>query len=294
MLSNMSLPWKRYLIVVAVLALAPILQELSVGIFSQHHIPFQTAWDIAHTATESLVMFFLGCLLIWLDRSYGRKKAREIHLTQAVSIEALAALAEYRDSETGQHLQRIRYFVEFLTSELKKNSIYRGYLKKHETYLEEIGNASLLHDIGKIAVPDEILNKPGRLSEQEFIAMQQHTVIGGEMLAAADKRFREQIGKQSYLALARAITLHHHEKWDGSGYPDGLRGEEIPLAARIVALCDVYDAVTSDRSYKKAWSHQEAVELIRNGREIHFDPAIVDVFLEKHAEFKAIKQTYGK
>jgi len=163
---------------------------------------------------------------------------------------------------------------------------------KNENYLEDVSNAAILHDIGKIAIPDEILNKPGKLTETEFETMKQHTVIGGEMLAAADKRFTEQIGAQSYLSLAQAIALHHHEKWDGTGYPEGLSGDEIPLAARITALCDVYDAVTSDRVYKKAWSHEEALDLIHKGRGSHFDPVITYVFLIKHAEFAAIKLKY--
>jgi len=288
----MSFSWKRYFLLLAALALAPMLREFFTAIYTSHHVPFASTWDVVHTLSESLVMLFLGCVLVVLDRRFTLKKNREVRLTQAVSIEALAALAEYRDRETAKHLQRIRYLVEFLTAELKNHSVYSSYLQKSESYLEDISNASILHDIGKIAIPDEILNKPGKLTEAEFQAIKQHTVIGGEMLANADKRFREQIGKQSYLSIAQAIALHHHEKWDGSGYPDGLSGDEIPLTARITALCDVYDAVTSDRVYKKAWSHQEAVDLIRDGRGSHFDPVITDVFLTKHAEFAAIKQKY--
>lgn len=285
----MSLSWKRYLLILGVLVFAPILREIVTALYTNHHVPFASTWDIVHTLGESLVMLILGCLLIVMDHRFTSKKSQEIRLTQAVSIEALAALAEYRDRETSKHLQRIRRFVELLTAELRTISCYSGYLKKGKNYLEDISNASILHDIGKIAVPDEILNKPGKLTETEFEAIKQHTVIGGEMLANADKRFREQLGRRSFLSLAQAIALHHHEKWDGSGYPDGLSGDEIPLAARITAICDVYDAVTSDRVYKKAWSHQEAVDLILKGRGSHFDPVITDVFLKNHAEFAAIK-----
>jgi len=288
----MHLPWRRNIFILAALALAPILREFVTALYSNHHVPFASTWDVVHTFSESFVMLFLGCLLVIVDHRFTLEKSREIRLTQAVSIEALAALAEYRDRETAKHLQRIRRFVEFLTTELKNNSCYSSYLKKNENYLEDVSNAAILHDIGKIAVPDEILNKPGKLTEAEFEAIKQHTVIGGEMLANADKRFREQLGRQSFLSLAQAIASHHHEKWDGSGYPDGLRGDEIPLAARITALCDVYDAVTSDRVYKKAWSHQDAVDLIRDGRGSHFDPVMTDVFLTKHAEFAAIKLKY--
>lgn len=286
----MTPSWRRYLLVVVLLTMAPVFREISTAFISDHHIPFSSAWDIGHTASESAAMFFLGVVLVIVDRRFAKKKMLEIELTQTVSIGAVAALAEYRDQETGEHLQRIKYFVEFLADRLKDNTPYSTYFQENARFFKEIGNASLLHDIGKIAIPDEILNKPGKLTEAEDIAMQQHTVLGGEMLANADKQFRDQLGRESYLALAQSIALHHHEKWDGSGYPHGLRGEEIPLAARITALCDVYDAVTSERVYKKAWTHDEAVDLIRAGRGKHFDPIVADVFLANHERFKAIKR----
>lgn len=285
----MTPSWRRYLLIVVMLAMAPVFREMSTAFISNHHIPFSSAWDIVHTVSESAVMFILGVVFVIADRRFTKRKMLEIQLTQTVSIGAVAALAEYRDLETGEHLQRIKYFVEFLADRLKHSTPYSSYLQTNTRSIEDIGNAALLHDIGKIAIPDEVLNKPGQLTDAEFMAMKQHTVLGGEMLANADKQFRDQLGRESYLALAQSIALHHHEKWDGSGYPNGLRGEEIPLAARITALCDVYDAVTSERAYKKAWTHQEAVELIRKGRGKHFDPVIADIFLKNHERFKGIK-----
>lgn len=286
----MTPSWRRYFLILVVLTMVPVLREISTAFISNHHIPFSSAWDIGHTVSESAVMFFLGIVFVIVDRRFTKRKMLEIQLTQTVSIGAVAALAEYRNKETGQHLERIKYFVEFLAERLKHHSPYSTYLQTNASSIEDIGNAALLHDIGKIAIPDDVLNKSGKLTDAEFIAMQHHTVLGGEMLANADKQFQDQLGRESYLALAQSIALYHHEKWDGSGYPRGLRGEEIPLAARITALCDVYDAVTSERVYKKAWSHEEAVELIRTGRGKHFDPVIADIFLDNHERFQAIKK----
>ncbi|HCD72540.1 MAG TPA: metal-dependent phosphohydrolase, partial [Thermovirga lienii] len=150
-----------------------------------------------------------------------------------------------------------------------------------------------LHDIGKTAVPYEILTKPGKLTPEEYRAMQKHTIIAGEVIEAANKEFRDKFGVDSYLALARDIALYHHEKWNGKGYPYGLSGQDIPLAARIVALADVYDALRSKRPYKEPWSHEDAMrEIIRQSGE-HFDPVIVEAFIELEDRFCEISKTYS-
>lgn len=285
------MPTKRqnYLIFLILLSIAPLLRELVFGVFSHHHHPFASLSDVIHTGSEMLFMIALGSALIFLDSRFTKEKNHELKVTQAVAIEALASLAEYRDAETSQHLHRIRAFITLLCTQLQKNSPYSSYINSQDSYLEDLSNASVLHDIGKIAVPDSILLKPGQLTDAEFEVIKTHTTIGSEILAAADNQFKERVGKQSYLALAQSIAKYHHEKWDGTGYPEGLAGENIPLGARIVALCDVYDAVTSDRVYKKAWTHDQAVDLIKKCSGSHFDPIIAGVFLTIADKFKAAK-----
>lgn len=279
----------KYLLLLAVLVFSPILRELIFGIFSHHHLPFATTEDIIHTLLEVAFMASLGCLLIFLDIKIMKEKRFELKMTQTVAIEALASLAEYRDAETAEHLLRIRAFIKILTESLKE-SRYGRYIMCQDEYIEDLMNASVLHDIGKIAVPDAILMKPGRLTEEEFETIKRHTVLGSEILLAADNQFRKRVGKQSYLTLAQSIAKSHHEKWDGSGYPHGLAGDDIPLSARIVALCDVYDAVTSDRVYKKAWPHDQAVDYIEQESGRHFDPILVETFLKVAPEFEKVKQ----
>ena len=281
--------WKKHLAFITMLSVVPIIRELFFGVISHHHTPFASTEDILHTGLEVLFMLLMACMFLVLSYFHNLKTSREIQLTQTVSIEALACLAEYRDAETSQHLQRIRKFVEILTKAMLNTPQFKDYLRQRNSYLSDIANASVLHDIGKIAIPDAILLKPDSLTPEEFDAVKQHTLMGCETLGAANRYFKERIGNEGYLALAESIARSHHEKWDGSGYPDGLKGEEIPLAARITAICDVYDAVTSDRVYKKAWSHEKALAMIQESRGVHFDPHITDIFLAKSEEIRAVK-----
>lgn len=276
---------------------APVFRELFFGILSDHHIPFGSMGDVWHTAVEVLFMAVVGYAVYFivirlektrevnalLDRLVA-EKTKELTLTQKTSIEALATLAEYRDTDTGLHLKRIQNFVKIIAEDLLDDSPYSEYLSGRPKYIEELMLASLLHDIGKIATPNEILLKPGKLTDEEFEVMKTHTTVAGELLERANNIFLEQTGRDSYLALARDIAHYHHERWDGKGYPKGLKAEQIPLSARIVALCDVYDAVTTDRVYKKAWSHEEARQMILENSGSQFDPVIVQSFgrLEKY------------
>ncbi|TKB23728.1 HD domain-containing protein [Desulfopila sp. IMCC35006] len=282
----------NYLFFIAILCLAPLIREFLFGLVSPHHHPFATTEDIVHTIIEIVAMALLGGVLILIDRRFTRDKSKELRVTQAVAIETLASLAEYRDAETSQHLQRISIFVKILGDNLQKDSPYSCYIKSQNNYIEDLVNASVLHDIGKIGVPDAILLKPGALTDEEFEIIKTHTTIGSDILRSADLQFQKRIGTQSYLALAFSIARGHHEKWDGSGYPDSLEGENIPLGSRIVALCDVYDAVTSDRVYKKAWSHEKAVQMIKENRGSHFDPIITDAFLQEAQLFEITKKNY--
>lgn len=212
----------------------------------------------------------------------------EIRMTKKASIEALATLAESYDQNTGSHLARIQKYVALLVRQLEQTSPYADYLQRHGNYFESIQLASILHDIGKVAIDRTILLKPGRLTREEFDAVKNHTQVAGNVLAKANKVFVEAFGKDSYLALARDIALHHHEKWDGTGYPHGLSGEKIPLSARVVALADVYDALRSPRPYKPARSHAFTVAEILQDKGSHFDPHVVDAFLAQADNFEAI------
>lgn len=214
------------------------------------------------------------------------EQTHEIIVTQRISIEALAGLAEYYDSNTGEHLVRIRHYTMLLLEKLINNSAYTVYLSERPGYLADLQLASLLHDIGKTAISKDILTKPSKLTPEEFEHVKLHTVIAGDVLFKANKLFIESFGKDSYLALARDIATHHHERWDGRGYPHGLSGEKIPLSARIIALVDVYDALRSKRPYKKAWCHEDAVAEIIRERGKQFDPGIVDLFMELSEEFE--------
>ena len=198
-------------------------------------------------------------------------------------IFALAKLADSRDNETGGHLERIREYCRILCTELATWPEYENTIDG--IYIQSIYETSPLHDIGKVGIPDRILLKPGRLTKEEFAIMTQHAKIGGDTLqAAADTR-----PDAVFLAMACQIAMTHHERWDGSGYPNGLAGEDIPLCGRIVAIADVYDALTSHRIYKPAYTHERAVQIISDGAGSHFDPAMVKAFLKLQKEFLKVK-----
>lgn len=214
-----------------------------------------------------------------------QERTQEIKRTRQVAVFSLAKLAESRDTETGDHLERIRAYVKELSGELALLPKYREIIT--EDFIQEIYDSSPLHDIGKVGIPDQILLKPGQLTEEEFEIMKKHTLIGGDTLRAADA----EAGQHSFLAMGKDIAYYHHERWDGTGYPFGAGGREIPLAARIVALADVYDALCSKRPYKEPFSHEKAAAIIRAGRGKHFDPEIVDAFDRCAARFDIIRDS---
>lgn len=216
------------------------------------------------------------------------EKTRELQVTQEASIQSLAIMAENYDPATGEHLNRIRKLTQLLATLLRESSSYSDYLRKRDSYIEELALASILHDIGKTSISIDILAKPGKLTEEEFTLMKKHTEVAGDVLQQGNRLFVDQFGKDSYLALAGDIARYHHEKWDGSGYPEGLRGQDIPLSARIVAIVDVYDALRSVRPYKEAWSQERAVQLILSESGKHFDPELVRVFERNVERFRSI------
>ena len=209
---------------------------------------------------------------------------KKVKSARNATILGLAKLAEYRDSDTGAHLERIREYAKVLAEELAKRPAYADYITM--AYIEDIYNSSILHDIGKVGVPDAILLKPARLTTEEFEVIKRHASLGGDALSAVEAK----IGGQSFLSLGKEIAYYHHEKWDGTGYPKGLKGEDIPLSARIVALADVYDALTSKRVYKEAYPHAQAAQIIVEGSGTHFATDIVDAFLVHENDFMRIRE----
>ncbi|MFV0422979.1 HD-GYP domain-containing protein [Oleidesulfovibrio sp.] len=218
-------------------------------------------------------------------------QTRELKVTQEVSIQSLAILAESYDPDTGEHLNRIRNLTSTIAERLKSEGPYASYLAGKDNYIDELALASILHDIGKTSIPVEILSKPDKLTKEEFEIVKGHTSIAGLVLRLGNETFLKEFGKDSYLALAADIALYHHERWDGTGYPHGLKGEEIPLSARIVALADVY-ALCSERPYKEPWSHERAVDLIKSEAGKHFDPVVVAAFLDIEQSIKKDFQSY--
>lgn len=201
------------------------------------------------------------------------QKVREISESQLATILALAKLAESRDDETGNHLERVQILCAVLAEHLSGTQAYRGQIDR--IFITDIYHASPLHDIGKVGIPDRILLKPGRLDPDEFEIMKTHSVIGSDTLEAVRRRYRGN----AFIDMGISIARWHHERWDGCGYPDGLAGEKIPLCARIMAVADVYDALRSERCYKKAMTHMQALEIISEGRGCQFSPDIVNAML---------------
>ncbi|HZX29326.1 MAG TPA: two-component system response regulator [Telluria sp.] len=211
------------------------------------------------------------------------ERTRQLVLMQDATIMAMASMAETRDNETGNHIRRTQNYVRALALELRAHPRFARELT--DEAIELLYKSAPLHDIGKVGVPDRILLKPGRLDSDEFEIMKLHTVYGRDTIQLVEKHLG---GSNSFLKYAREIAYSHQEKWDGSGYPDNLEGEAIPLSARLMAVADVYDALISRRVYKPPFSHAEALDIMRKGRATHFDPDILDAFLRIEQRFAAI------
>jgi putative two-component system response regulator len=212
------------------------------------------------------------------------EQVKDISDSQLATLLAVSKMAEYRDDETGHHIERTRTFCRIIAEHLRTNPRYENSIS--DVYVENIFHAAPLHDIGKVGIADSILLKPGKLTFKECEIMKTHAVIGANTLQTV----RDKYPKNAFVNTGIAIARSHHEKWDGSGYPDGLAGEDIPLAGRIMALADVYDALRSKRPYKPAFSHEKSCGIILEGAGQHFDPAVIEVFLTVKSEFAAIRQ----
>ena len=215
------------------------------------------------------------------------KRMIEINAIQDVTILSMAALAETRDPNIGSHIMRTQYYVKTLADKLKSHPRFKDFLTDKNIGL--LFKSVPLHDIGKVRIPSSILMKPGPLDPDEFEIMKTHTTLGREALVSVEKTLGIEI---RFLKMAKEIAYSHQEKWDGSGYPDGLSGDDIPISARLMALADVYDALICRRPYKEAISHEEAIEIISQGNGNHFDPDIVEAFLEIHENFKIISERH--
>jgi putative two-component system response regulator len=216
-------------------------------------------------------------------------RTREIELIKDATIIALSSLAETRDNETGNHIRRTQNYVHKLATRLREHPRFNHFLTDENIHI--LYKIAPLHDVGKVGIPDHILHKPGRLTEDEFEVMKRHTVLGGNAIATAIEEGTDH--HSPFLNMACQIALRHHEKWDGSGYPSGLSGEDIPIPARLMALADVYDALSCRRVYKPAMPSHEVEAIIVDGRGTHFDPDVVDAFLDIQHEFVAIAERYS-
>jgi putative two-component system response regulator len=217
------------------------------------------------------------------------RRTQEVNAIQDVTIHAMASLAETRDSDTGNHIRRTQFYVKLLAEKLRKNPRFLDFLDDDKT-IEMLFKSAPLHDIGKVGIPDKILLKPGKFEPHEFEIMKTHTTLGCNAILQAEKELGLEV---PFLKYAKEIAYYHQEKWDGSGYPDGLAGDNIPISGRLMAVADVYDALISRRVYKEGMSHEKAVCIIAEGKGSHFDPDMVDAFLELQDEFKAIAVRYA-
>jgi HD-GYP domain-containing protein (c-di-GMP phosphodiesterase class II) len=232
---------------------------------------------------------FLTFLKYLQEERMLRERTRELVVTQNFTIQCLAALTETRDSETGGHILRCQNYVRILSRRLAQDLRFAAQLD--DETIELLYRSAPLHDIGKVGIPDSILLKPARLSEDEYREMKKHTLYGREAIQRAEEMYGKDI-TGSFLEFGKEIAYCHHEKWDGTGYPEGRAGENIPLFARIMALADVYDAMISKRRYKPSFTHEEAVFFIVRSRGSHFDPDVVDAFREVQEEFRRVAEEY--
>ncbi len=217
-----------------------------------------------------------------------QRRTQEVSMIQDVTIMAMASLAETRDNETGNHIRRTQNYVRILARQLQGHPRFAAFLS--DANIELLYKSAPLHDIGKVGIPDRILLKPGKLTPEEFEIMKTHTTLGRDAILHAEVRLNSP---NTFLRFARDIAYAHQEKWDGSGYPLGLRGDEIPVSARLMAVADVYDALISRRVYKPPFPHEQAVQIISEGRGKHFDPDMVDAFLQVAEDFRSIAATFA-
>ncbi len=217
-----------------------------------------------------------------------QKRTQEVVAVQEVTILAMASLAETRDNDTGNHIRRTQFYVRALAEKLRHHERFRDFLNE-DKIIDLLFKSAPLHDIGKVGIPDHILLKPGRFTPEEFEIMKTHCTLGRDAIIAAERRLGLEL---PFLSLAKEIAYTHQEKWDGTGYPEGLSGDDIPISGRLMAIADVYDALICRRVYKEGMPHAKAVDIIVQSKGTHFDPDMVDAFVEIAEEFIKIAKRY--
>ena len=222
-----------------------------------------------------------------LEREVAQR-TQELTAIQNVTILTMASLAETRDNETGNHICRTQHYIKALGERLKKHPRFSHYLT--DEMIDLLFKSAPLHDLGKVGIPDRILLKPAQLTEEEFEIMKTHTTLGRDAIQASENRLGLEV---DFLRIAKEIAYSHQEKWDGTGYPQGIGGDDIPICARLMAVADVYDALISKRVYKPAFTHDAAVTIMVAGRGTHFDPDVLDAFLALQDEFIAIAERFA-
>ena len=225
---------------------------------------------------------FLRDQNVFLETEVARR-TRELSAIQDVTILAMASLAETRDSDTGNHIRRTQFYVRAIAERLQDHPRFRRLLDR--ATIDLLFKSAPLHDIGKVGIPDRILLKPAKLDAEEYDVMKTHTTLGGDAIQAAEDRLGMNV---AFLSLAKEIAYSHQEKWDGTGYPEGLSGDDIPIPARLMAVADVYDALVSRRVYKEGMPHERAVQILVEGKGTHFDPDVVDAFVAIADEVREI------
>lgn len=285
---------EEYLVHVADVAGLEGLQPLAAGVASALALPIISyrgpvgVFDFGSRRAGAFTPSEIGMCTMLVDQmSYSLENIRlvnELSRSRDAVIRGMALLAEIRDTHIREHLRRMCAYSGFLAGLLAERP---GYSEATPQFVDTIARAAALHDVGKVGIPDAILLKPGKLTPEEFAVMKSHTVIGAELLEGLIKDY----GRYAMITMGAEVARCHHEKWDGSGYPAGLKAREIPLSARIVAIADVYDALTSRRVYKDAWSHEETARVMREDAGRHFDPELLEIFLARPGELERIRES---
>ena len=268
-----------------------LLGGIGVGVWQASVWTFRTEGIFISPVLPLMVLVcnysLLTFLKFWHEEKRAKERTRELTMVQEATIESMSSLTETRDPDTGGHIKRTQNYIRLLAEYLKHRPKFRVLLD--DETIDLLCKSAPLHDIGKVGVSDSILLKPGKLTEQEFEAMKQHTIYGRDTILAAERK----LGNISFLRFAREIAYTHHERWDGYGYPEGLRGDQIPIPGRLMALADTYDALTSKRVYKSQLPHEKAVQIITGEKGSQFDPEVVDAFLEAKEDFRQISLRYA-
>jgi len=264
------------------------LEGLSLGAIDYITKPFSPALLLKRIETHLLIEFQKKELVNYNHnlQEMVEKKTKSVLELQTAILKTVAELVEFRDNVTGGHIERTTGYLGILLDALLVLGLYEEEISSWD--LKLVLQSAQLHDVGKIAVRDSILQKPGKLTSEEFDEIKKHTTYGKEII----ERIKRKTSEKEFLEHAEIFAATHHEKWDGNGYPKGLKGKDIPLQGRLMAIADVYDALVSDRPYKKAFPHEEAVRIISEGKGTHFEPTLVDLFLKVANEFNSIAKSF--